>query len=122
MPAERETAERTRARSRLSLGAPSQQCQQRDARHQNICNYVHPTLDVTTGSHYVHRQGDDQQAGRTNVRGLKVPVAWPQPPADCGARGQGEKEQSEQRQNPGVFVTRGGQLDMLNNAVIGAEQ
>ena len=33
-----------------------------------------------------------------------------------------EKEQREQRQDPGVFVTGGGQLDVLNDPVIDAEQ
>jgi hypothetical protein len=80
------------------------------------------TMDVTIRSQYVHRQSDHQQAGRADVRGLKVPVARPKPPADCSAGRHGKKEQREQRQDPGVFVTRGGQLDMLNDPVIDAEQ
>jgi hypothetical protein len=79
-------------------------------------------MDVTIRSHYVHRQSDHQQAGCADVRGLKVPVARPKPRADCSAGRQGEKEKREQRYNPGEFVTRGGQLDMLNHPVVDAEQ
>jgi hypothetical protein len=80
------------------------------------------TMDVTIRSQYVHRQSDHQQASRADVCGLKVPVARPKPPADCSAGRHGKKEQREQRQDPGVFVTGGGQLDMLNDPVIDAEQ
>ena len=79
-------------------------------------------MDVTTRSHYVHRESDDQQAGRGDVRSLKVPVAWPKPPADTRAGWHGKEEHSEQCQDAGDFVTRGGQLEMLNDAVISAEQ
>ena len=122
MPAEHEAAEETRPLRRLSQGAPAQQREQHDARKQNVCDYAPPTMDVTSRSDYVHCERDDQQTGRTDMRGLKVPVAWPQPPADCRARWHGQKEQREQRQDAGVFVTRRGQLEMLNGPVIGAEQ
>ena len=122
MPAEHEPAEKTRLRSRLSPAAPPQQCEQHDAGQQNVCDCAPPTMDVTTGGQYVHRESDDQQAGRSDVRGLKVPVAWPQLPANCRARRHGKKDQGEKRHDPGVFVTRSCQLDMLNDAVIGAEQ
>jgi len=80
------------------------------------------TVDVTTRSQHVQRQSDHQQTGRADVCGLKVPVARPKPPADCSAGWHGKKEQREQRQHPGVFVTGGGQLDMLKDSVIDAEQ
>jgi len=123
MPSEHESAEEARRLlSRQSLGARTQQCEQHDARQQSVGDYMRATMNVTTRSHYVHRQGDHQQAGRADVRGLKGPVARPKPPADCSAGRSGKKEQREQRQDPGVFVTRGGQLDMLNDPVIDAEQ
>src|SRR5215469_16815441 len=121
MPSEHEAAEETRRLSRPP-GAATEQCEQRDARQQGVYDDVRLTMDVTTGSQYVHRQSDDQQAGRADVRGLKVPVAWPKPPAHCGAGRHRKKEQSEQRQDAGVFVTRSGQLDMLDDAMISAEQ
>lgn len=79
-------------------------------------------IDVTSRTQYVHRQSDHQQAGRTNVCGLEVPVARPKPPANCSASRHGKKEQREQRQDSGVFVTGRGQLEMLNDVLIGAEQ
>ena len=122
MPSEHEAAEETRRLSRPPPGAPTQQCEQRDARQQGVCDDVRLTMDVTTRSHYVHRESDDQQAGRGDVRSLKVPVAWPKPPADTRAGWHGKEEHSEQCQDAGDFVTRGGQLEMLNDAVISAEQ
>src|SRR5215831_13595902 len=122
MPSEHEAAEGTRRLSGPSPGASTQQCEQRDGRQQSVCDDVRLAMDVTTRSQYVHRQSDDQQAGRADVRGLKVPVAWPNSPADCGAGWHGKKKQSEQRQDPGMFVGRGGQLEMLNGVVIRAEQ
>jgi hypothetical protein len=80
------------------------------------------TTDITTRSQYVHRQSDHQQAGCADVRGLKVPVARPKPPAERSTGRHCKEEQSEQRQDPGVFVSGGGQLDMLNDTVIGAER
>ena len=83
---------------------------------------MRPTPHVTSGTEYMHRQSNHQQTGRADVCGLKVPVARPKPPADCSAGWHGKKEQREQRQHPGVFVTGGGQLDMLKDSVIDAEQ
>jgi hypothetical protein len=80
------------------------------------------TMDVTTRSQHVHRQGDHQQTGGADVRGLKVPVARPKPSPDCSAGGDGKKKQREQREDPGVFITRGGRLDMLEDPVIDNEQ
>ena len=80
------------------------------------------TVHVTARSQYVHRQSDHQQASGADVRGLKAPVARPQPRADCSVGWHGKKEQREQRQDPGVFVTGGGQLDMFNDAMIDAKQ
>ena len=123
MPSEHESAAEARQLlSRLSLGARTQQCEQHDTRQQSVCDYMCATMDVATRSQYVHRQSDHQQAGCADVCGLKVPVARPKPPADCGAGRHGKEEEREQRQDPGVFVTRGGQLDMLNDPVIDAEQ
>lgn len=122
MSAEHETAEERRPLSRVPLGASPQQREEHDAREQKVRDYACPTMDVTTRSEYVHRESDDEQAGRSDVRGLKVPVAWPQPPADSSASWHGKKEQCEQRQDTGVFVARGGQLEVLDDAVIGAEQ
>jgi hypothetical protein len=79
-------------------------------------------MDVTTRGQYVYRQSDHEQASRADVRGLEVPVSLPKPGAGCGAARHGEKEQREQCQDPGVFVTGGGQFDVLSNPVIDAEQ
>ena len=79
-------------------------------------------MDVTTRGQDVQRQSNHQQAGCGDVCGLKVPVVGPKPPADCRASRHGKKEQREQRQDPGEFVTGGGQLEMLNDLVIDAEQ
>ena len=123
MPSEHESAEEARRLlSRPSLDARTQHCEQHDARQQRVGDYMRATMDVTTRSQYVHRQSDHQQAGGADMRGLKVPVARPKPPADCSAGRHGKKEQREQRQDPSVFVTGGGQLDMLNDPVIDAEQ
>ena len=122
MAAEHEAAEEARPLRRLSLGAPPQQCEQHGARQQYVGEHVPPTMDVTSRSEYVHRQSDDQQAGRSDVRGLKVPVTRPQPLADRSTCWHGKKEQREQRQDASVLVTRRGQLDVLNDTVIGAEQ
>ena len=64
-------------------------------------------MDVTTRGQYVYRQSDHEQASRADVRGLEVPVSLPKPGAGCGAARHGEKEQREQCQGPGVFVTGG---------------
>ena len=80
------------------------------------------TMDVTSRGQYVHRKSDHQQAGRADVRGLKVPVAGPKPPADCTGGRHGKKKQRNQREEAGVFVTRGSQLDVLDDPVIDAEQ
>jgi len=123
MPSEHESAEEARRLlSRPSLDARAQHCEQHDARQQGVGDYTRATVDVTTRSQYVHRQSDHQQAGGADMRGLKVPVARPKPPADCSAGRHGKKEQREQRQDPSVFVTGGSQLDMLNDPVIDAEQ
>jgi hypothetical protein len=123
MPSEHESADKARRLlSRLSAGACAQQCEQCDARQQSVGDYVRTTMDVTTRCHYVHRQSDHQQAGRGDVPGLKGPVAWPKPRAHCSAGRHGKKDQREQRQYPGIFVTGSGQLDVLNDPVIHAEQ
>jgi hypothetical protein len=79
-------------------------------------------MNVTTRSQHVHGESDHQQAGRADVYGLKAAVARPKPPADCSAGRHRKKEQREQRQDPGVFVTGSGQLEMLDDPVIGAER
>lgn len=80
------------------------------------------TVNETIRRQHVNGQSDHQQAGGPDVRGLKVPVPWPKPPAQCRTGRHGKKEQREERQDSGVFVTRRGQLDMLDHAMIGAEQ
>ena len=79
-------------------------------------------MNVTTRSQQVHCESHHQQAGRTDVRRLKVPVAWPKPPADRCAGRHGKKEQAEEREDSGVFVTRSGELDVLEHPPIGGEQ
>ncbi len=110
VPSEHESAEEERRRllSRLSLGARTQQCEQRAARQRGVYDHMRATMDVTARSQYVHRQTDHQQAGRADVCGLKVSVARPKPPADPNAGWHGKEEQREQRQDPGVFVAGGG--------------
>jgi hypothetical protein len=123
MPSERESAEEVPpVLSRLSLGARTQQGEQHDAREQYVCDRVRAAVDVTIRSQYVHRQSDHQQAGRADMGGLKVPVARPDSPADRRTGRHGKKEQREERQDPRVFITGGRQLDMLDNAMIDAEQ
>jgi hypothetical protein len=123
MPSEHESADEARwLLSRQSPDARTQQCEQHDARQQNIYDYMRATMDITTRSHYVHRESDQQQAGGADVCGLKVPMAGPQPPADCTGGRHGKKEQREQRQNPRVFVAGSCQLDVFSDPVIDAEQ
>jgi hypothetical protein len=123
MPSEHQSAGEARGLlSWLTLGTPTQQCEQRDAREQGVDDYVRTTMDVTTCGQHVHRQSNHQQAGCADVKSLKVPVARPKPPADRSASRYGKKEQRQQRQDPGVFVAGSGQLDMLSDPVIDAEQ
>jgi hypothetical protein len=78
MPSEHESAEEARwLLSRLPPDTRTQQCEQHDARQQNVYDYMRATMDVTTRSQYVHRESDQQQAGRADVCGLKVPMAGP---------------------------------------------
>ena len=79
-------------------------------------------MDVATGGHDVQRQSDHQQAGRTDMCGLKAPVARPQSLAGGRSRRHGKKEQSEERQDPGVLVARSGRLEVLDDAVVGTKQ
>ena len=79
-------------------------------------------MHVSIGSHYVQRQSNHEQAGRPDMRSLKVPMARPKPRTECSARRQGEKEQCEERRNTGEFVTRGGRLYVLDHVVIDPEQ
>jgi hypothetical protein len=122
MPSEHESPREVRRLLRLSPGARTQQREQRDAGEQSICDHMRATVDVTAGSHYVYRQQDYQQARRAYVRGLEASMPRPKPPTECSARRHGEKEQCEERQYAGVFVTRSGQLDMLDHPVICGEQ
>jgi hypothetical protein len=80
------------------------------------------TMHVTTGSQDVHRESDHQQAGRTDMCGLKVPVTRPKPRPNCRPGRHGKKEQREQRQDPGEFVPGCGRLDMLDDPMIDAKQ
>ena len=122
MPSEHEPAEEARRLSRLALAARTQQCEQHDARYQGVYDFMCATMDVTTRSQYVHGQSDHEQAGGADVCRLKVAVAGPEPPTDCSGGRHGEKKQHKQRQHPGVFVTGGGQLEMLDDSAIDAEQ
>ena len=123
MPSEYESAEEARRLlRRQSPDARAQQCEQHDARQQNVYDYMRTMMDVTTRSQYVHRESDQQQAGCADVCGLKVPMAGPEPPADCTGGRHGKKEQREERQNPGVFVTGSSQPDVFNDPVIDAQQ
>jgi len=122
MPSEHEPAEEARRLSRLALAARTQQCEQHDARYQDVYDFMCATMDVTTRSQYVHGQSDHEQAGGADVCGLKVAVAGPEPPTDRSGGRHGEKKQHKQRQHPGVFVTGGGQLEMLDDPAIDAEQ
>ena len=123
MPPKREADPVTRGlRIRMSLGARTQQCQQNDARQQRVCDGMCATMHVTTRSDYMHCQSDHQQAGCADMRGLEVPVARPKTPAHRSVGRHGEEDQREQCQDPGIFVTGGGQLDMLNDPLIYGEQ
>src|ERR1700730_7805742 len=123
MPTEHKSADEARRfLSGLPLGARTQQCEQNDARQQSVCDCMRTTMDVTTRSQDVHRESDHQQAGRADMCGLKVPVTWPKPRADCRPGRYGKKEQREQSQDPGEFVPGGGRLDMLDDPVIDAER
>jgi len=122
MTPEHESAIEARRRRSRSLGARTQQCEQHGAGHQNISGHLHGTMDVTTGGHDVQRQSDHQQAGRSDMCGLKAPVARPQSLAGGRSGGHGKKEQNEERQDPGVLVARGGELDVLDDLAVGAEQ
>lgn len=79
-------------------------------------------MDVTVRCQHVHRQGDHQQTGRSDVPHLKSPMLRPEPPADCSPGWHGEEEQREQRQHPGVLVPGRGQLDVLNDPLVDGEQ
>jgi len=116
------TGEARRLPRQRSLGACTQQCEQDAARQQSVCQGMRATMDVTIRPQYVYRQSENQQAGRADMRGLKVPVARPNSPADCSTSRHRKKEQREQCQDPGEFVTRSAQLEMLNSPVICAEQ
>ena len=123
MPSEHQSAEEARGlQNPLVRGAATQQCEQRDARQQSVRDCLCATVNVTTRTQHMHRQSDRQQAGRANVRGLKVPVARPKLPAERSAGRHGKKQQREKRQDSAVFVTGSCQLDVLDDPVIGAEQ
>ena len=107
---------------RGSPRAGTQQRKQHYDREQYVGGCVRPPPHVTTGSDHMHGQSDDQQAGRADMRGLKYPVARPQPRAQRAAGRHGKKQQRKERDYPGVFVQGSGRLDVLHHGGIGAEQ
>lgn len=82
MPSEHQSCEEAhRLLGWLPLRARTQQREQHDGREQSVCKSVRATMHVTARTQYVHRQREYQQAGHRDVRGLKVPVARPNPRA-----------------------------------------
>lgn len=123
VPPEHEPADETPALlSRLTLGAPTQQGEQHDARQQNVGDDMRAAMDIASGGQDVHREKNDQQAGRDDMCRLEIAVARPQPRAECSTRRHAEKEQRDQSQDPGILVAWGCQLEMLHHGVIGAER
>jgi len=114
--------EERRLRRGRSPGARTQECEQHGTRQQNVSGLLRATVDVASGGHNMQRHSDHQQAGGTDVYRLKAAVARPESRADGSPGRHGKKEQSQERQDPGVFVARGGQLEVLDDASIGAER
>jgi hypothetical protein len=79
-------------------------------------------VDVTIRCEHVHRQGDHQKTGATNVRRLKSPMPRPKLPAGGSPGRHGEEEQREQRQYAGVLVPGRRQLDVLDDPLVDGEQ
>lgn len=123
MPSENESAEKMRRRPhRLSMSTGTQQREQRNHRQQNVREPMRATTHVTARRQYVHRQSHHQQTGRNDMCGLKVPMAPPEPLPNGSRRRHCQKKQGKESQKSSVFVTRGGQLEMLNDTVIDCEQ
>jgi len=123
MPSEHESPEQARRlRSRPSPGPRTQQRKQHDSGEQKVSDRMRAAMDVASRGQNMHRESHQQEAGRSDMHGLEVPVSRPELPASCSSGRHGEKQQGEQRQDPGVLVARGGRLEVLDDAVIGAER